>query len=311
MMLIFQNLLPSLKSNYKVHILLKNNTRYPFVADVFYPGEKDELHRFIKQLFLHKHGPGREPVVNSSRRRETIGYIAPHAGYIYSGPIAAHTYYNLALDGVPETIIIIGTNHTGLGSLVSVYPSGDWITPLGKIKVDSELSSKIVEYSELAELDTTAHLQEHSVEVQIPFIQYLYQDKVYIVPIVVGLHSIETAIDLSNAIYKATRDTHRDVIVIVSSDFNHYDPYETTIEKDKKAIDKILELDTKGFYETIIDNHITVCGPGGIMTLIEYTKLIGKNKTCRAELLKYANSGDVMGDRSTVVGYASIRFYCT
>ncbi|OYT39476.1 MAG: AmmeMemoRadiSam system protein B [Desulfurococcales archaeon ex4484_58] len=290
---------------------IKDNIRYPVVAGYFYPKDSIELKDMIKKLFLHRYGPGKEPAISSSRRRETIGYLAPHAGYIYSGPIAAHTYYNLALDGKPETIIVIGTNHTGLGSLVSVYPSGKWITPLGELRVDCELAEEIVYNSELAELDTDAHLEEHSVEVQLPFIQYIFGNDIYILPIVLGLHSYETAEDLAKAINKATTKLNRDTIIIASSDLNHYDPYDITVEKDHKAIEKILSLDSREFYETIINNHITVCGPGGIMTLIEYTKIKAHNKNYKAELLKYANSGDISGDKSMVVGYASIRFYLT
>ncbi len=282
--------------------------RYPVVAGYFYPKEADELKKMIKSLFSHPLGPGKEPLLSTSRRKNTVGYIAPHAGYIYSGPIAAHVYYSMAKDGVPDTIVIIGTNHTGLGSLVSIYPSGEWITPLGSLKVDQELAKKISEYSEIAELDVDAHIQEHSIEVQLPFIQYIYGNKISIVPIVLGLHSVDAARDLANSIKKAVDTIGRDVILIASSDFNHYDPYDITKEKDMKAIEKILELDTEGFYQVIVDEHITVCGPGGIMTLIEYTKLM-KGKKHHAELLKYANSGDVSGDKSTVVGYAAIRFY--
>lgn len=288
--------------------MLSSYKRYPVVAGSFYPNNPDELKKMIKTLFLHRLGPGKEPLLSDKRRKNTIGYIAPHAGYIYSGAIAAHVYYEIAKDGLPDTIVIIGTNHTGLGSLVSIYPKGEWITPLGNLYVDQELAEKISMYSEIAELDTDAHLQEHSIEVQLPFIQYIYGNKISIVPIVLGIHTVEAAHDLAKAIKKAVDDLDRDIILIASSDFNHYDPYDVNKEKDMKAIKKILELDSKGFYQVIIDEHITVCGPGGIMTLIEYTRLINTETGC-AELLKYANSGDVSGDKSAVVGYAAIKFY--
>jgi len=288
--------------------LSEGPVRYPVVAGYFYPANPSELSSLISSLFKHKLGPGEQPRLSSVRRKETIGYIVPHAGYIYSGPIAAHGYYSLSLDGKPDTIIILGTNHTGLGPLVSVYPGGKWITPLGELYVDKELARKISEFSELADLDTEAHLEEHSVEVQLPFIQYVYGSDVRIVPIVIGLHSIEAAEDLAQAIQKAVRTTNRDIVIIVSSDFNHYDPYEITKEKDTKAIEKVLKLDLQGFYNTIKEHHITVCGPGGIMTIMEYTMRVCRGNQCYAELLKYANSGDVSGDRSTTVGYAAIRF---
>jgi len=289
---------------------VKNGKRYPVVAGYFYPSDPIELRSLIKSLFTHPLGPGKEPSVSGVRRRDTIGYVAPHAGYMYSGAIAAHTYYSLAEDGVPETIIILGTNHTGLGSLVSIYPSGEWITPLGSLRVNAELARRISEYSEIAELDVEAHIDEHSIEVQLPFIQYLYSDRVTIVPIVIGLHSVEVARDLANSIKKAVDELGSDVVIIASSDFNHYEPYSVTREKDLKAIEKILALDSEGFYRLLIEQHITVCGPGGIMTLIEYSKLVAPGR-CTAELLKYANSGDVTGDKAAVVGYASIRFHRT
>jgi len=288
----------------------KSSKRYPVVADYFYPSDPYELKAMIKSLFGHSWGPGKEPVISETRRKETIGYIAPHAGYVYSGYVAAHTYYSLAGDGVPETIIILGTNHTGLGSLVSVYPGGEWVTPLGSLRVNEELAKLITEYSEIAELDTEAHVEEHSIEVQLPFIQYLYGDRVSILPIVIGLHTIDVARDLANAIKKAVEELGSDVVIIASSDFNHYEPYNITRNKDLKAIEKILALDAEGFRRLIVYEHITVCGPGGIMTLIEYSKLVAPG-SCKAELLKYMNSGDVTGDKSHVVGYASIRFYRT
>ncbi|MEM0380526.1 MAG: AmmeMemoRadiSam system protein B [Desulfurococcaceae archaeon] len=289
-----------------------NQTKYvrePVVAGYFYPDNPVELTRLLDELFTkNPHGPGRKPVVNRERIRGVVGYISPHAGYIYSGPVAAHAYLSLAETGLPETIIIIGTNHTGLGSLVSIYPGGKWITPLGELVVDSELGERISKYSELAELDTDAHLDEHSVEVQLPFIQYVYGNRVKILPIVIGLHTVETAQDLARAIKKSIDETNRDVVIIASSDFNHYEPYEVTKRKDLEAIDYIIKFDTEGFYRVIVEKHITICGPGGIMTLIEYTKLIGGEKK-KAELLKYANSGDTSNYRNGVVGYASIKFF--
>lgn len=289
----------------KKYLDQKPHTRFPVVAGYFYPSEPERLRKLIEWSFKHPLGAGEIPQVSPTRRKETLGYVSPHAGYIYSGPVASHVYYNLALDGKPETIIIIGTNHTGMGSLVSVYPAGKWVTPLGEIEIDAELARDIVNNSDLAELDIYAHIEEHSVEVQLPFIQYLFGRSVKIVPIVLGLHTPDVARDLSKAIYETIQSTGRDAIIIASSDFNHYDPHDITVAKDKKALDRILALDTDGFYKVILEEHVTICGPGGIMTLIELAKLCGKGK---AELLKYATSGDVSGDKSTVVGYAAVRF---
>ncbi len=285
---------------------VKYSDRYPVVAGYFYPAEPDELKKLIEKSFLHNIGPGKLPTLSSERRRESLGYVSPHAGYIYSGPVAAHVYYRLAGEGAPETIILLGTNHTGLGALVSVYPGGKWFTPLGSLEVDSELARDIANNSKFAELDVLAHAEEHSIEVQLPFIQYIYGDRVKIVPIAVGLHTPEIAEDLAHAIAGASMN--KDIVLIASSDFNHYDPYDVTVEKDMKAIDRILQLDTDGFYKTLLEENISVCGPGAIMTLMEYTKLVGGDKGV-AELLKHATSGDTGGPRDSVVGYAAIRFY--
>lgn len=292
----------------KNYLAIKPQIRHPVVAGYFYPADPDELVKIIEESFRHPLGPGKIPKTAETRTPSSIGFISPHAGYMYSGPIATHVFYKLAEEGKPDTVIILGTNHTGLGSLVSVYPAGKWITPLGELEVDHELARSIVNNSSLAELDTYAHIEEHSIEVQLPFLQYIYGNDVKIVPIVIGLHTPDVARDLSHSIFDAVSSLHRDVVIIASSDFNHYDPYEITLKKDHKAIERILTLDTDGFYKIILEEHITVCGPGAIMTLIEYTKTTAGVKS-RAELLKHATSGDISGDKATVVGYAAIRFY--
>lgn len=279
--------------------------RRPAVAGYFYPSNKKELVEMIEWSFKHRLGPGRVPSTSESRRHNNIGYIVPHAGYMYSGPIAAHAYYEAALEGVPETVIVLGTNHTGYGRPVSVYPKGEWETPLGQIEVDYELGEKVVEYSEIADLDEYAHLEEHSIEVQLPFLQYIYGCKVKILPVVVGIHTLEVARDLSSSIVKAIESLNRDAVIFCSSDFTHYEPQDVALRKDNVAISKILELDTDGFYKVLIDENISICGPGGIMTIMEIAKAL----RARASLLKHATSGDVWGDKSAVVGYVAIKFY--
>lgn len=278
--------------------------RDPIASGMFYPSDPGELKELMEQLFTHRLGPGRKPQQPSGRIAGVVGYVVPHAGYVYSGPVASHVYYDLSMRGLPDTIIIIGTNHTGLGAPVSVFPGGSWRTPLGELKVDEEVAKAIVENSEIAELDIEAHLEEHSIEVQLPFIQYIYGDSVTIVPVVTGIHTPEVATDLANAITISLEKTGRSAVILASSDFNHYDPHEITVEKDQEAIQRILSLDVEGFYATILRRGVTVCGPGGIMTLMQYARRRG----LRPRLLKYATSGDVSGDKSFVVGYASILF---
>lgn len=279
--------------------------RKPVVAGYFYPSRRQELIDSIEWSFKHRLGPGGIPRVYPSRIKGVIGYVVPHAGYMYSGPIAAHAYYDMASYGKPETVLIIGTNHTGLGSPISIYPGGVWETPLGVLQVDEELGKVIAEKSDLADLDVYAHLEEHSVEVQLPFIQYLFGDTVKILPLVMGIHTPEAARELSRSIVAGITELKRDVLIIASSDFNHYEPHDVTIKKDMEAIERIINLDTEGFYQVVLRNNISICGPGGVMTLIEVAKNLGG----KSQLLKHATSGDVSGDKSAVVGYASIKFH--
>ncbi|WP_440059006.1 MEMO1 family protein [Thermogladius sp. 4427co] len=281
--------------------------RYPAVAGYFYPRDRKELVSTIQQAFLHRLGPGKLPTIGGFRDKSVIGYVVPHAGYVYSGPVAAHSYYDLASSGIPETIVVLGTNHTGYGALVSVYPKGSWVTPLGEVEVDSELASKVVDISSYAELDEDAHIEEHSIEVQIPFLQYIYGDRFKILPVTIGLHTVEVARDLALSLLKASSELKRDIVVLASSDFNHYEPQDITVSKDMEAINYIIRGDVEGFYRVLIEKNITVCGPGGIMTLIEYAKQVSGGKW-KAVLLKHATSGDITGDYYAVVGYASIKF---
>ncbi len=280
--------------------------REPAVAGLFYDADPERLRKQIEWSFSHPIGPGRVPEPSTTRKRRNYGYVAPHAGYIYSGPVAAHTYAEIAGEGPAETYIIIGPNHTGLGTLVSVYPSGKWRTPLGEVEVDEEFVKELVMGSEYADLDVKAHLYEHSVEVQIPFLQYLFGNSFRIVPIVVWEQTPMLMRDLAKGIERAVEATGRDITIIASTDFSHYVPYEEAYRRDKFAIDAILELDPEKLFKTIREHDISMCGPGGVMTLLYYARMKGASG---AELLKYATSGDTSGDKSSVVGYASIKVF--
>ncbi|HEU13205.1 MAG: MEMO1 family protein [Thermoplasmata archaeon] len=266
--------------------------REPAVAGEFYPSEPGELLRAIELSFLHPIGPGRVPVLSERREGRILGGVVPHAGYIYSGPVAAHFYAELAMDGFPETFIIIGPNHTGMGSLVSITME-DFRTPLGVARVDKEIARAI--HRDIVDLDSDAHAYEHSLEVQIPFLQFFRRD-VRIVPIVMMAQEYDFALELSKIIKDAI--TGRDVVIIASSDFSHYVPREIAYERDMKGIERILEGDVKGFYEALRRYNITACGYGPIATMLLATG-------GRARLLKYATSGDVFR-MNDVVGYASI-----
>jgi len=265
--------------------------REPAVAGQFYPEKPEDLKRSIEQSFLHPIGPGKVPLLSEIRTGNVVGGIVPHAGYIYSGPVAAHFYSAIALDGFPESFIVIGPNHTGLGSLISIYMD-DYKTPFGVVRTDRELARKI--HRDIVDLDPSAHLYEHSVEVQLPFLQF-FKKEIKVVPIVMMAQDYEFAMALGGIIREAVDGS--DVVIIASSDFSHYVPKKKAYEKDIHAINAILEKNIRGFYESLEKYNITACGYGPIATMLIATN--GNPK-----LLKYATSGDIF-PMDNVVGYAS------
>ena len=277
--------------------------RHPAVAGAFYENDPEALKKRIEWCFKHEIGPGSLPGKPGGERL-SIGVVSPHAGYIYSGPVAAHSYLQLSKEKAPETLVIAGPNHTGIGPLVSVMTEGVWVTPLGEVEIDKELAMELVRRSKYAEPDASAHEYEHSVEVQIPFLQYVFKT-FKIVPIVFYAQMPETSIDIAHALNEAASHLDKDYIFIASSDMSHYVPYEMAYKRDKIAIDAILELDVHRLYRVLEEYNISMCGPGPVAALMELAK-IRNGKTPR--LLKYATSGDVSGDKISVVGYASIHF---
>lgn len=279
--------------------------REPAVAGFFYSYNENELIKQIEELFLSEHGPGITPDPVKNGKYNLISLISPHAGYMYSGPIAAHGFLYLANDGLPDTIIIVGPNHTGLGSGVSIYPGGIWKTPLGKIEIDDELVDEIIKNSNIIDIDETAHLREHSIEVQLPFLQYIYKKankQFKLIAIILLMQDINTAMDIGSAMYHAVRKINKKVVVIASTDFTHYEPHEIARRKDKYVIDEILSLNPEGIIKVVYSRNISMCGFGPVAATVYYSKLMGATK---AYLLKYGTSGDVTGDLSSVVAYAS------
>ncbi|NPA85217.1 MAG: AmmeMemoRadiSam system protein B [Crenarchaeota archaeon] len=279
--------------------------RPPAVAGTFYPADPQELVKLIEWSFLHPIGPGKLPEVSKVRRKASVGYMVPHAGYIYSGPVAAWSYYYLALEGPPETVFLVGPNHTGLGPAISVMPESIWETPLGSVKTDDEVIRELVKISDIIEEDYSAHAYEHSLEVQLPFLQYLFGDSFRIVPIVMKTQTPSASRLLMEAIKEAAESLGRDYVVLSSSDLNHYEPHDITVKKDMIALEKIVELDPEGLQEVLIKYDISMCGPGPVMVNMYLDRSVGAR---RAELLKHATSGDTSGDKSAVVGYAAVRF---
>ena len=270
--------------------------RNPAVAGMFYAGTAKELEEQIEWCYKHELGPGAIPRVNSKGLREIAAIVVPHAGYYYSGPVAAHAYKELADDGIFDTAVILGPNHTGYGYPVSLWAGVGWNTPLGELEVNKELAQRLL--GEVIKADETAHTHEHSIEVQLPWLQHLYK-KVKIVPISMLAQDIETA----RAVGKAISQAGDNLIIIASSDFTHYEPYSVAMERDGSVIEAIVALDEEELYERCENLNCTMCGYGPVASAIVAAK---EMKAKKASLLKYATSGDTSGDFSQVVGYGSI-----
>lgn len=267
--------------------------RTPAVAGYFYPGEKDELEEMVDEMV--KKAKANFPSIDG------VGGICPHAGYIYSGHIAAITYASLGGLKDAETVVIMGPNHTGEGSLVSVSLL-DWETPLGVARCDVALAKKIQANYPIMDFDERAHVDEHSIEVQLPFIQRL-NPSARIVCICMMSQDYETAAAIGKALAKALDPKKH--MVIASSDFSHYLPAEVAEKKDKKALEFIEDIDGEGFEKAVERFGWSICGHGPIAALIEYAKQKGVKK---GKTLMYSNSGERSGDYSSVVGYASVIF---
>jgi len=273
--------------------------RTPAVAGMFYPGEKNELKESIHQCFLHSFGPGKLPP--TEEKKKIYGVICPHAGYIYSGPIACHSFYSISSES-PELFIIIGPNHWGVGCNVAAMKDCSWETPLGQVEVDSDAASELSKISNIVDLDFFSHTKEHSLEVQVPMLQEVYS-KFKILPIILINQEKNAAEEIGEAV--ATISKQKNSMIIGSSDFTHYEPNEFAHDQDKALIEPILDLDVDQFYKVLYEKNVTACGYGAIASTMIACKKLGATK---GELLKYATSGDVTGDTSSVVGYGSIIF---
>lgn len=276
------------------------NIRLPYRAGSFYAGLEGTLRQQIEGCFRHSLGPGEIPKIKEREDRKILSLISPHAGYIYSGPIAAKGYYNIAIDGKPDSIIIVGPNHTGYGSAVSIMAEGVWRTPLGDIKIDSELAKDIQSYSEFIDLDEKGHLYEHSIEVQLPFLQYIYGSFQF-VPICMMMQDLKISRDIGKSIAKAM--SKKDILLISSTDFSHNEPQNVAEAKDRIALKAILQLDEATLQSVVEDHGISMCGYGPVSVSIVASKELGATKVT---LYQYKTSGDITGDKAQVVGYASL-----
>lgn len=237
-------------------------------------------------------GPGRLPTPREEGKRRIKGLVAPHAGYVYSGPVAAHAYLTLADSGLPSTFVILGPNHTGHGSGVAITTE-TFRTPLGDVPVNDQIAKKLV--GGIIDNDPAAHRYEHSIEVQLPFLQYI-RSEIDFVPICMSFQDYETAVEVGRAIAQATEGI--DNVIIASTDLSHYVPPARAAQQDRKVIDLVVEGDAKKLVQTVCDQNISMCGYGPVAAMLEATH-------GRGRLLKYATSGDVE-PMAEVVGYAAM-----
>jgi len=279
---------------------MQEKIRFPAVAGQFYPGEEGELNQIIDEFLKNAKVPKIEG--------EIFGILVPHAGYVFSGPVAAHCYKTIQGKKF-ETVVLIGDSHYEYFDGVSVWEKGEWETPLGKVKVDEELAKEILNFSKRFFVKDSAHLFEHSLEVQIPFLQRVLKN-FKILPLIFGSED-EDWKDLAKSILKLMEK--RKILVVASSDLSHYPPYEVAQEADKRTVEGILSSDPEKFKEKIEtlkklfpDVDTFACAQDTIKTILE----VSKNLKGKAKLLKYQNSGDtIYGEKTQVVGYSAVAFF--
>lgn len=262
--------------------------RSPAVAHQFYPGEAAALRRMIAEL-TPAAGPG---------KKKALAVVAPHAGYIYSGRVAAETFARVE---VPRDVVLLGPNHHGYGAPIALMRDGSWEMPLGTVPINQELAGAIINRNpELITPDETAHRFEHSLEVQVPFLQS-QQPELTLAPLVLGHLTLAQCTELGSAIAAAIREYGQPVLIVASTDMTHYESRQAASSKDRLALARISDLDPNGLYQTVAANRISMCGV--IPTTVALVAAITLGAK-RAELVRYTDSGEASGDTSQVVGYA-------
>lgn len=261
--------------------------RQPAVAGQFYNDDAAKLRDELDRL-----------VVKAPSRVKAVGVISPHAGYIYSGAVAGQLYGSVE---APSTVIIIGPNHHGAGARAALYPAGEWLTPLGPVAINERLTKLILQYAPMTEIDTAAHHLEHSLEVQLPFLQYLRPD-VTIAPLCLGFGDFAACRALGEGIARAIREYGDEVLMVASSDMTHYESAPTARKKDELAIREVLAMNPSGLLQACREHDITMCGVIPAVTMLVAALELGASS---AQLVRYATSGDVTGDNRQVVAYAA------
>jgi MEMO1 family protein len=265
--------------------------RQPAVSGQFYSSDPIQLRDQLEKFVTAEDG-----------QVKALGAIVPHAGYVYSGAVAGSVYARVE---IPDTVVILGPNHHGVGSRAALFPPGKWLTPLGNVSINQQLSTLILDNSSLVEEDRTAHQYEHSIEVQVPFLQYIRPD-VTIVPLCLGFSDYSSCRSLGLSLAKAINEYEKEVLIIASSDMSHYQPANVARHEDSLAIQEALNMNPEGMYSIVKGRGITMCGiiPATIM-LVAAIEMGATN----SELIRYATSGEVSGDFNQVVGYAGVIVY--
>lgn len=266
--------------------------RHAAVAGRFYPGDPDEL-RTEAQGYLS------QSVSSNASPLKAIGCIAPHAGYMYSGPVAGAVFASIE---IPRLCVVMCPNHTGMGRALATMSEGSWETPLGEVPIDAEFAHALLERFPPLHSDSAAHRAEHAAEVELPFLQ-LRQPNLRIVPIALGTGQFEVLEQLGLALADVVARCKEPVLIVASSDMNHYESDVVTRAKDHRAIERILTLDPRGLFDVVTQQDISMCGFGPAVAMLTAARQLGAQS---AQLVKYATSGDVSGDREMVVGYAGV-----
>ncbi|MGE5894679.1 MAG: AmmeMemoRadiSam system protein B [bacterium] len=262
--------------------------RKPAVAGQFYSAEPERLLQQVERYLV----PG-------STKQKCIGIVSPHAGLMYSGPVAGAVYSSVELT---DTVLLLGPNHTGMGERASVMGSGEWTIPTGTFQIDTDFAAALVSRTPIISESSSAHLYEHSLEVQLPFIGYFRSD-VRIVPVTIMQLSLEECFEIGRGIAETIQSRRQEVLIIASSDMSHYVTDETARKKDSLAIERILSIDPEGLYSVVHDHAISMCGYIPATIMLVAARVLGASS---AELVRYATSGEVSGDYRQVVGYAGI-----
>jgi len=265
--------------------------RHPAVAGRFYPGNPDEL-RTEALDYLSRASSTKQPL-------RALGCIAPHAGYMYSGHVAGAVFARLE---VPRRCIVLCPNHTGQGRPLAMMSEGAWQTPLGDVPLDAELAAALKQRFPALQENAAAHRAEHAAEVELPFL-LLRQPQLSFVPIALGTGQFEILEQLGTALADVIAAQSDPVLIVASSDMNHYESDAVTRVKDHRAIERILTLDPRGLFDVVTQQNISMCGFGPAVAMLTAARQLGAKS---AELVKYATSGDISGDRNMVVGYAGV-----